>query len=255
MTRTRARPSEALPQALLVICTVLSALFGFVVLAAVGRGMWVAADLGAGCVPWVRLSLATLKVTAIAIVVALPLAFAATIAIREIATPTVRRLLRPWLTLLATMPPIVFAYGACEISRTVGVGAQLSPLTLGLLLAPFLTRLLDRAMLSAPEHLRDAALALGATRLEAWRQVLLPTAATQVASAVLFTTVWAVGEAVIVALVNPGIALTLAAEPMNTALYGRVFTPLDFANIAWIGLSLIAMTLVLHRIAVRLARL
>jgi ABC-type phosphate transport system permease subunit len=249
----RSRPSEALPQALLVLCTVASALLALLVVLAVARGAYLAVQSGASTAPWIELLGTTVRVTAIAMALAVPLAFAGTVAMRELATANQRALLRPWLTLLATMPPVVFAYGALELGRLVGVGPRLAGLTLGLLLAPFLTRLLDTAMRSAPEHLRDAALALGSTRLEAWRQVLLPTAATQVASAIMFTMVRAVGEGVIVALVAHGSGVTLAAAPMNDAMYGRALDAPDAANIGVVGLVLVVGTVVLHRIAARLA--
>lgn len=204
---------------------------------------------------WVDLILTTLRVTAIALAVAVPLALTATVALREIASPWMRIRLRPWVTLFATMPPVVFAYGACEVGRLTGVGPRLAGVTLGVLLAPVLTRLLDTAMRAAPEHLRDAALALGATRLEAWRQVLVPMAREQIVSAVLFTLVRAIGEGVIVALVSHGAVPTLAAEPMNTVAYGRALSESDITHIVMIGLVLVVVSVTLHLIAAKLARL
>ncbi len=188
----------------------------------------------------------TLRVSSVAVLVALPTGFAVAVSVRELLTPTVRAGIRSWITLFATMPPIVFAYVAVAIERTSRT-EHVAALCLGVMLAPAVARLFDTALRSAPERMRDAAMALGATRLEAWTRVVMPIAAKGLASAALLAFLRALGESVIVALVAPATTRTFAGEALRAGIgqapgFGRheIFT---------IGAVLVAVTLVLHRVA------
>lgn len=247
----RTRRSELVPIGMLVLCTAIVLVLATIVVVVVGgeslavvldRQTHLSFDVAA-------LLLGTLRISAIAIVVALPLGFAMSVSMRELATPALRGAVRSWITLFATMPPIVFAYVALALEHTVKTEGA-AALTLGLMLAPAVTRLFDTALKSAPERMRDAAMALGATRLEAWMRVVLPIAAHGLGSAALLVLVRALGESVIVALAAPEGVKTLAGEALRAGM-GDDSTS-DRHEIFLIGAVLVGITLVLHRIAIAL---
>ena len=244
------RRSEILPTVALAGCAALAIGLALAVVAVVA-GASIAFAVGDQQITvdvW-ALCRGTMTVSLVAMAVGLPLGFAMAVTVRELASPALRVAIRPWLALFATMPPIVFAYFAITVQR--GLRWQHVPaVTLGLLLAPFVARVFDTALRNAPEGMRDAALALGATRLEAWLHILLPASSRAMASAVLLTLVRAIGESVIIALAAPPGPTTLAAEPLRAAL-GRApaSSPQD---VFVVGGVLVAATIVLHRVAMRL---
>lgn len=245
------RRSETLPTLVLAACAALAVGLALAVLAVVaGEGMaFVVSDHHVSIDVW-ALCRGTARVSFTALAVALPLGFAVAVTMRELASPALRLAVRPWLALFATMPPIVFAYMAVNVQR--GVRWPMVPaLTLGLFLAPFVARVCETALRNAPEGMRDAALALGATRLEAWMQILLPASARALASAVVLTLVRAIGESVIVALASPPEGpSTLAAEPIRAALgTGPTLNPQD---VFVIGGLLALITVILQYGATRL---
>ncbi|HSI04845.1 MAG: ABC transporter permease subunit [Myxococcota bacterium] len=244
------RRSEILPTAVLAGCAALAVGLAVAVVAVVaGESIGFAfGDHHVSVDVW-ALCRGTLTVSFLALAVALPLGLTMAVTLRELASPALRLAIRPWLALFATMPPIVFAYLAITVQRGVR-WSQIPALTLGLLLAPFVARVFDTALRNAPEGMRDAALALGATRLEAWLHILLPASARAMASAVLLTFVRAIGESVVVAVAASTEVTTLAAEPVRAAL-GRG-PPLSHPDIFVVGGVLVAATVVLHRLAMRL---
>ncbi len=244
------RRSEILPTAVLAGCAAM-AIGLAVAIVAVVAGESIAFVFGDHRVSVDVLALCrgTLSVSLVALAVGLPLGLATAVTLRELASPALRLAIRPWLALFATMPPIVFAYFAITMQRAIH-SPHVPALALGLLLAPFVARVFDTALRNAPEGMRDAALALGATRLEAWLHILLPASARAMASAVLLTLVRAIGESVVIALAVPSGPTTLAAEPLRAAL-GRG-PALSQQDVFVVGGLLVAMTLVLHRLAMRL---
>lgn len=246
----RSRRSEILPTLLLAGCAALAVGLAVAVVVVVA-GESVAFVLGDHRVTvdvW-GLCRGTASVSLLALGVALPLGLSVAITLRELASPALRLAVRPWLGLFATMPPIVFAYLAITLQHAIR-WQQIPAISLGLLLAPFVARVFDTALRNAPEGMRDAALALGATRLEAWLQILLPASSRAMASAVLLTLVRAVGESVIVALAAPSGTTTLAAEPLRAALGSG--PPLEHQDVFVVGGLLVAATVILQRLAMRL---
>lgn len=245
----RARRSEILPTALLAGCSLVAVgLAVAVVLVVAGESIAFFAGRGEVTIDVWALCLRTMSVSAVALLTSLPLGLAVAVTLRELASPVLRAAIRPWLALFATMPPLVFAYLAIALQRHL-TSPTVPALTLGLLLAPFVARVFDTALRSAPEGMRDAALALGATRLEAWTQILLPASASGLVSAALLALVRALGESVIIAVASQPGPSTLAAEPLRAVLgLSRALTQQDLFVIAAV---LVVATLALHRLASR----
>jgi phosphate transport system permease protein len=126
---------------------------------------------------------------------------------------------------------------------------------LGILMIPIVASLVDEALTSVPQELRDASYALGATRWETVSKVVVPSALPGILSAALLGVMRSAGETMITLMVAGGAAIipeslfdpvrpltsTIAAEmgetPVGTAHYYSLF----FA-----GLILLSITLVLN---------
>ena len=124
----------------------------------------------------------TLMTTLIAMSIAIPLGLAVAIYLSEYATPKARSILKPVLEVLAGIPTIVYGYFALmfmtpllrsifgkdvvEIYNTASAG-----LVMGILILPLITSMTEDALSAVPRSLREAAYAMGGTRLEVALQV------------------------------------------------------------------------------------
>ncbi|BCS32913.1 phosphate transport system permease protein [Luteitalea sp. TBR-22] len=164
----------------------------------------------------------TLLVTAIALLVAVPAGLVSALYLSEYAPGRVRRVAKPVLELLAGVPTVVYGYFALlfvtPMLRTVlpgmsGYNALAPGLVMGLMILPLVSSLCEDALSAVPRGLREAAFALGATRLQAAVGVVLPAAVSGVASAVVLAVSRAIGETMIVAIAA-GQQPRLTANPL-----------------------------------------
>lgn len=127
----------------------------------------------------------TLKVTLIAVVVAVPFGIASAIYLSEYASEKTRRTVKPILEVLAGVPTIVYGFFALtfvtpvlqEIVPGLKLFNALSPgIVVGIMILPMITSLSEDAMSSVPNSMREGALALGATKFEVAIKVVLPAA-------------------------------------------------------------------------------
>jgi len=141
--------------------------------------------------------------------VAVPLGLASAIYLSEYAPERLRRVLRPIMELLAGIPTVVYGYFALtfvtpllkRIIPDLDVFNALSAfITVGIMITPLISSMSEDAMLAVPRSLREAAFALGATRLEVALKVVLPAAFSGVMASVILAVSRAVGETMIVAL-------------------------------------------------------
>lgn len=151
----------------------------------------------------------TLKVTGIAIVVAVPLGLAAAIYLSEYATENVRRVVKPVLEVLAGVPTIVYGFFALtfvtpllqEIIPGLKIFNAISPgIVVGIMILPTIASLSEDAMSSVPRSMREGALALGSTKLEVALKVVLPAALSGILASVVLGISRAIGETMIVSL-------------------------------------------------------
>jgi phosphate transport system permease protein len=112
--------------------------------------------------------------------ISLPLGFGAAIYLSEYAKPgPMVTAIRLGVANLAGVPSVVFGlFGLSLFVTTFGFGRSLLSgcLTLGLLTLPTVTAAAEEALRQTPGSFREAALALGANRWQAVRQVILPAA-------------------------------------------------------------------------------
>jgi phosphate transport system permease protein len=151
----------------------------------------------------------TLSVTALAMVVAVPMGLGAAIYIAEFARGKVRETLKVLIELLAAVPSVVWGFvglmllGPLLIRFTgapAGVNLLNGGIILGLMSVPIMVSMAEDALKSVPDSYREAALSLGASRWEVVYRVLFPAAKNGLLAAVLLGVGRAIGETMAVLL-------------------------------------------------------
>jgi phosphate transport system permease protein len=218
---------------------------------------------------------ATLLVTAIAMVVAIPLGLGAALYLSEYAGPRARKVLKPVLEVLAGVPTVVYGFFALSfITPTVLQGllgldvgifnALAAGLVIGVLIIPIVASLSEDALSAVPQAMRDGALALGATRTKVARKVVLPAALSGVIASFVLALSRAIGETMVVVIAAGSIAqLTLdPREPMQTmtafiaqAASGDQPTgSLGYNTLFAVGALLFVITMLVNVLSIRLVR-
>jgi phosphate transport system permease protein len=177
-----------------------------------------------GAVP---LFLGTLLITAIAMAVAVPIGLYVAIYLADYAGPGARAVVKPLLEILAGIPTVVFGFFAAltiaPFIRTVGeaVGIDVASesalaagVVMGVMIVPFVSSLSDDVMNAVPQSLRDGSYALGATKSETIRQVVIPAALPGIVGSVLLAVSRAIGETMIVVMAA-GLSANLTANPLE----------------------------------------
>lgn len=151
----------------------------------------------------------TLKVTAIAVVVAVPFGIASAIFLSEYASDRSRRMIKPVLEVLAGVPTIVYGFFALtfvtpllqQFIPDLKIFNALSPgIVVGVMILPMIASLSEDAMSSVPNSIREGALAIGSTKLEVAWKVVLPAALSGITASVVLAVSRAIGETMIVSL-------------------------------------------------------
>ncbi|RYG74707.1 phosphate ABC transporter permease subunit PstC [Lentibacillus lipolyticus] len=151
----------------------------------------------------------TMLITAIAMMVALPIGLASAIFLSEFASEQTRKIVKPVLEVLAGIPTIVYGFFALTFVTPVlntfiqdlPVFNALSPgIVVGVMVIPMVASLSEDALRSVPNSMREAALAMGSTRLEVAMKVVLPAALSGIIASFVLGISRAIGETMIVAV-------------------------------------------------------
>jgi phosphate transport system permease protein len=232
---------------------------------------------GSGSFGAVPLFAGTFLISAIALGVGAPLGLACAVYLAEYARPRHRALVKPVLEILAGVPSVVYGFFAAlivapllrklgtELGLSVASDSALAAgLVMGIMLIPFVSSLSDDVIAAVPQSLRDGSYAVGATRSETVRKVVLPAALPGIVGALLLATSRAIGETMIVVMAaglsahltaNPFEAVTTVTVQIVTLLVGdqEFDSPKTLAAFA-LGLVLFTMTLTLNVIALGVVR-
>ncbi len=203
----------------------------------------------------------TLAVTAASSLLALPFSLLIAVFVSEVAPRPVRELLKPVLELLGFFPSIVLGFIGMVVlapwlqetfDMLSGLNLLNSAVLLGVLTVPIVSSLAEEALSAVPADLRDASYALGATRFETTRKVVVPSALPGILSASLLGVMRALGETMVVLMAAGGAAIiplsifdpvrpltsTIAAEMGETPVGSPHYAALFFG-----GIVLLLMTL------------
>jgi phosphate transport system permease protein len=161
------------------------------------------------------LILGTFKITAIAMMLALPLGLVSAVYLSEYASPRVRSMLKPTLEILAGIPTVVLGFFALSFITPYVLtwfgdfksnNAAAAGIAVGILCIPLVTSLAEDALRAVPASLREGAYGIGSTRLEVTWKVVVPAALSGIISSFLLALSRAIGETMVVALAAGTIA-------------------------------------------------
>ena len=230
-------------------------------------------DLGIWPLVW-----GTLYVSAISLIVAVPIGLLSAIYLAEYASKSVRSVVKPLIEILAGIPTIVYGLFALItvgpllrdfIAQPMGWGNSASSvmtagLVMGIMVIPFVSSLSDDIINAVPQSLRDGSLGLGATPSETIRQVVIPAALPGIVGAVLLAASRAIGETMIVVLgagaaaklsLNPFEAMTTVTVKIVSQLTGDTEFKSPETLVAFaLGLTLFTLTLCLNIVALVIVR-
>jgi phosphate transport system permease protein len=248
----------------------------------------------AGAFGAVPLFVGTLLIMTIAMVVAAPIGLYSAIYLSEYAGPGMRAWAKPLLEILAGVPTVVFGvFAALTVGpafawffNTIGgmlvggpldgIGQYLSQVqsnmalaagvVMGIMLIPFISSLSDDILNAVPQALRDGSYAMGATKSETVKKVVLPAALPGVAGAFILAISRAIGETMIVLLAlgsgggtnltfNPLDAVSTVTVQIVSLLTGDLEFDRPTTMAAFgLGLTLFVVTLALNIVALRIVK-
>lgn len=244
-----------------------------------GQGMF-------GAVP---LFVGTFLIMLIAMAVAGPIGLYSAIYLSEYAGSRTRAWVKPMLEILAGVPTVVYGFFAAltvgpflrslinglgeiiggpfgtYLSQVQNQMALVAGLVMGIMLIPFVSSLSDDIINSVPQSLRDGSYAMGATKSETVKRVVLPAALPGIAGAFLLAISRAVGETMIVTMaigsgganttINPLDVVTTVTVQIVTLLTGdQAFDSAATLAAFGLGLTLFIVTLALNIIALRIVQ-
>jgi phosphate transport system permease protein len=224
----------------------------------------------------------TLWVTAVAMVVAVPPSLLTAIYLAEYASPSVYRWAKPLIDLLAGIPSVI--YGIWGVLTIVPLVEKISPgvtrwlgflplvrsdnptgysilaggLVLAVMIFPIIIAVAEEVIRAVPHGLREASLALGATRWQTIKRVVLRRAWSGVIAAIVLGLSRAFGETMAVLMVVgnlPQVPTSIfdPAYPLTALLannYGEMMSiPLYDAALLASALILLLIVLVFNMIA------
>ncbi|OYD08394.1 phosphate ABC transporter permease subunit PstC [Paludifilum halophilum] len=215
----------------------------------------------------------TLLVTGVAAVVAIPIGLASAIYLSEYAPDGLRRVVKPILEVLAGIPTIVYGFFALTfvtpLLRTfipdLGVFNALSAsIVVGVMIIPMIASLSEDAMTSVPRGMREAAYALGATRLEVATRVVVPASLSGIVASFVLALSRAIGETMIVTIAagatpaltfNPTDTIqTMTAYIVQAASGDISYGSLAYKSIYAVGMTLFLFTFVMNMLAQYVSR-
>ena len=155
----------------------------------------------------------TVMVVLIAMVVAVPISISCSIYMSEIAPQRIRKILKPSVEMLASIPSIVYGFFGLFIlvpavkyifRLPTGENALSGGLILAIMVIPTIVTITDDAIRAVPSSFREASFALGATKWQTIRKVILPAALSGITAAVILAFGRAIGETMAVLMVAGG---------------------------------------------------
>ena len=227
-----------------------------------------------GAVP---LFVGTLLVSAVAMVIAVPIGLMSAIYLAEYASKNVRNFAKPALEVLAGIPTVVYGFFAAltvapllrDLGNSFGVSVSSESAlaaggVMGIMIIPFISSLADDVITAVPQSMRDGSLAMGATHSETIRRVVIPAALPGIVGGIMLAVSRAIGETMIVVMAA-GMAANLTGNPLDsvTTVTVQIVTlltgdqefdsPKTLAAFA-LGLMLFMVTLMLNIFALHIVK-
>ncbi|MEX0659484.1 MAG: phosphate ABC transporter permease subunit PstC [Egibacteraceae bacterium] len=219
----------------------------------------------------------SLMVVVMSLSVALPVGLLSAIYLSEYAPARVRKIIKPTLEVLEGIPTVAIGLFAFLFLRPLAetllpflpwqgpFSVGVASLAVGLLIVPLIASVSDDAMRAVPRSMREAAYALGSSKLKVTLRIVLPAAISGIVAAIVLGASRAVGETMVVLLAagagNPQLSFdptkgvqTITAYIAGTATGDISTGTLTYDTIFAVGAMLFLATFTLNMIAVRFVR-
>ena len=155
---------------------------------------------------------ASLELVFLALIIAVPVALSLALVLEETDPVIGRRFLRPAVEIFVGIPSVVYGYLGFTVLLPLlkplaarpggdGSGVLAAAIVLAIMVVPTIATISADGIRSVPRSLKEASLALGATRWQTMYKVQLPASRATIVSGVVLGLARAMGEALAVALV------------------------------------------------------
>lgn len=220
--------------------------------------------------------LGTMWVTVVAVLIAGPIGLGAAVYLSEYARPRTRRLVKPIVEVLASIPSVVIGFFAIrfiapEITEKIftdspSANLLVAGIGVGLLTIPLMTSVSEDALRAVPLALREASYGLGAKKVTTVVRVVIPAAISGLVAGLILSISRAIGETMVVFLaaggtgarpdspLDGGITITSAMASVASGTDNVVGVGNTFQSIFFLGLVLFLITLSLNVVADRFVR-
>lgn len=215
----------------------------------------------------------TFMITLISLLVAVPIGVYSAVYLAEYASSETRAMAKPMLETLAGIPTVVYGFFAAitvapfvvMVCESIGLEASFNNalacgIVMGIMIIPIIASLSDDVIASVPDSMRKGSLALGMTKSETIKFIVLPAAMPGIISAVLLGVSRAIGETMIVVMAagvranlswNPLEDMTTVTVRIVDALTGdHAFNSPETLSAFALGLVLFVVTLILNVVSV-----
>lgn len=209
----------------------------------------------------------SLLVTIIAAVLMVPFGVGASVYISELAKPSEREFLKPFIEILAGIPSVVIGFFGLVVlvplikacfRLSTGLTALAGAILLALMAIPTVISISEDAIRSVPTSYKEASLALGASKMQTIWKVTVPAALPGIIAAIMLGTGRVIGETMAVMMVT-GNAAVITAWPFDSvrtmtatiaAEMGEVaFGSVHYRALFCVGIVLLLATFGLNMIA------
>jgi len=202
------------------------------------------------------------------ILIATPLGIGAALYLTQFSNKKISSIAKPIIELLAGIPSIVYGFFALTVISPIlreyfgasYFNAASAIIVMSVMILPIIVSVSDDSLRAVPRELKEASLAMGATRWETAIKVVMPAASSGIIASILLGLARALGETMVVALAAGNVA-RLTLNPLSqvqtmTAYIAQVATgdiPPGLAVSAAfaVGLVLFAITYIINFIAGR----
>lgn len=220
---------------------------------------------------------ATLVVTVIALLIAVPIGLGSAIYLSEYAKPGTRKVLKPIIELLAGVPTVVYGFVALfalnPLLQDIWPGDKrpafqnllIAGIAMGSMIVPTIASISEDSMASVPRSLREGAYALASTKMQVSTRVVVPAAISGIVAAVVLGISRAVGETMIVTIAGGLVSDKVTFDPLEGAATMTAFIAnissgdipvgsLDYDSVFAVGALLFLITFALNAVSVRMVR-
>jgi len=220
---------------------------------------------------------ATVMMTSISLVIAIPLGIGSAIYLAEYASPRARKVLKPILELLAGVPTVVYGFIALAalapllrdnvpgLSELEFQNMLVAGLAMGIMIVPTIASISEDAMSAVPHSLREGAYALASTKMQVATRVVVPAAISGIVAAIVLGVSRAIGETMIVTIAGGLTSNDVDANPLHAAAAMTAYIAsiaqgdvpvgtVDYNSLFAVGVVLFGLTFVLNAFSVRLVR-